>query len=225
MRKIFLLFAFLLVTLNMSAQFKLDTEAYEKQKKEAEKARESRRIQDSLRVVQIEEQRIMANDVRFRIRWNSMLTFRQNIGFIENGYNISYYGYFSSRKTWVYPISLRLSSSRNYNESALKDGYKDWSQYLTYLGMTGFRRIGGDFYFSLGGHVPLGWERYRYDYESSSDRRHTHLMTGLNAEERIFYMSPNKVGLVLGAGFYERVMTSKLYTFDLGLTLEVGIKF
>lgn len=221
MRKIFLLFAFLLVTLNMSAQFKLDTEAYEKQKKEAEKARESRRIQDSLRVVQIEEQRIMANDVRFRIRWNSMLTYRQSIGFMENGYNISYYGYFSTRKTWTYPISLRLSSSRNYNVS--KDGYYDWSQHLTYLGMTGFRKINKDFYFALGGYVPIGWERYRYEEDNA--KKHTHFMTGLNAEQRIFYMSPNRVGLVLGAGFYERLMTSKLYTLDLGLMLEVGIKF
>lgn len=222
MRKIFLLFAFLLVTLNMSAQFKLDTEAYERQKKEAEQAREKKRIQDSLRIVQIEEQRIMANDVRFRIRWNNMLTYRQSIGFMENGYNISYYGYFSTRKTWTYPISLRLSSSRNYNVS--KDGYDDWSQHLTYLGMTGFRKINKDFYFALGGYVPIGWERYRYE-EDNYAKKHTHFMTGLNAEQRIFYMSPNRVGLVLGAGFYERLMTSKLYTLDLGLMLEVGIKF
>ena len=65
MRRFFLFFAFLLVTLNMSAQFKLDTEAYERQKKEVEQAREKKRIQDSLRVVQIEEQRIMANDVPY----------------------------------------------------------------------------------------------------------------------------------------------------------------
>lgn len=225
MRNILVLFILILVSLNVSAQFTIDTEAYERQKKEAEAVRNKRRIQDSLRIVELEEQRIMASDIRFRIKWNNMLTYRQSMGFMESGYNISYYGYFSTRKKWTFPISLRLSSSRNYNESSLTGGYKDWSQHLTYLGMTGFRRINGNFYLSMGGHVPLGWERYRFDYETSADKRHFHLMTGLNLEERLFYMSPNRVGLVLGVGLYERLMTSKLYSLDMGLTFEVGIKF
>lgn len=225
MKKLFLLFSLILVSLGAAAQFTLDTEAYEKQKREAEEARYKKRIADSIRLVEFEEQKIRSTDIRYRIKWNNMITYRQSMGFVESGYNISYYGYFTSRKTWTYPISLRLSSSKNYNDTFLKDGYKDWSQHLTYLGLTGFRNIGGDFYFSLGGHIPLGWERYRYDYETDSDRRRFHLMTGLSFEERLFYMSPKRVGLVLGLGTYQRLMTSKLYKMDLGLTFEVGIKF
>lgn len=225
-KRLILCFTFLVLCLCSFSQFKIDTEAYERQKREAFEVRERQRIQDSIRIAQIEEAKIMANDVRFRIKWNNMLTFRQNVGFIESSSNISYYGYFSTRKAWTYPISIKLSSSRSYNDNALKDGYDDWSQHLTYLGMTGIRRINpdNDFYFSLGGYLPLGWERYRF-VEDNYAKKHTHFLTGVNAEQRILYISPNKVGLMLGAGVYERLMTSKLYSLDIGLTLEVGIKF
>ena len=222
MKKLILLFFMLFVAVSSNAQFKIDTETYERQKREAE---ESKRIQDSIRQVQLEEQRIKANDVRFRIHWDNWITYRQNIGVVESSYNISYYGYFMTKNVWTYPISLKLSSSKRYNESSLKDGYYDWSQHLTYLGMTGFRNIKDNFYFSIGGYVPLGWERYHLATDDPDRRKHTHFMTGLNAEERVFYMSPNNVGLIMGAGFYERVMTSKRYWFDIGFSLEVGLKF
>lgn len=212
----------LLLAFNIQAQFSLDTKAYDVQKREAEAAQ---RRQDSLLQVQREDARIKANDIRFRLKWGNMLTYRQSIGMMESSYNLSYYGYFVSRKTWTFPLSLRLSSSRNYDDARLKSGYTDWSQHLTYLGLSGFRNLKDDFYLSLGGHLPLGWERYRLDNDPIDRKRRLHLMTGINAEERIFYMSPNKTGLILGVGMYQRLMTSKLYWYDIGITFEVGLKF
>jgi len=221
----------LLSTLTGFAQFTLDTNSADAfLKKKAEQA-EARRVQDSIRQAKIEEDEMMASDIRYKMKWVNMLTYRQTIGFIENGYNLSYYGYLKTKSIWSYPISLRLSGSKGYNEANMKPGYKDWSQSLSYWGLSGFRNLKDDWYLSLGGHVPLGWERYRYNGENghaeelSTDKRHFHLLAGLNAEERIFYMSPNKVGLVLGVGFYQRLMNSKVYTVDAGFSLEIGLKF
>lgn len=211
------------VAFGASAQFKLDADDYFKQKKKAE---EEKRIQDSIRQAQFEEQQIKANDIRFRMHWENWITYRQNVGFIESSYNISYYGYLKTKSVWTYPISLRLSSTTKYNDANLKEGYTGWSQHITYLGMNGFRSIADNFYVSLGGAVPLGWENYRLvEDDGSYSRRHIHFLTGLSAEERIFYMSPNRVGLVIGAGIYQRTMTSRRYWFDPGLTFEVGLKF
>jgi len=231
MRKGVLLLFLLLTTVSGFAQFSIDTNsADEFLRKKAEQA-EARRVQDSIRQVQLEEQQLMASDIRYKLKWINMLTFRQTVGFIENGYNLSYYGYLKTKSTWNYPISLRLSGSKSYNDANIKPGYKDWSENLSYWGLSGFRNIKDNWYLSLGGHVPLGWERYRYDgtegheLETSADKRHFHLLVGLNAEERIFYMSPNKTGLILGFGFYQRLMNSKVYTLDAGFSLEVGLKF
>lgn len=214
----------LLLPVAGKAQFTLDSEAYERQKREQE---QQQRAQDSIRRLQIEELQIRANDIRYRVKWVNWVTYRQSVGYIESSHNISYYGYFQTKQTWTLPISLRLSSSTRYNESALKGGYDpdSWKKYLLDLGMSGFRNIKDDFYLSLGLQLPLGWERFRYDTESVQDKKHTHLMLGVGLEERIFYLSPRHTGLILGIGSYQRLMSSRLYTFDIGLTFEVGIKF
>jgi hypothetical protein len=225
MKKVLLLFVLLFSAITGFAQFKIDTIGADNfLRKKAEQA-EARRVQDSIRQAKMEEDQMMASDIRYRLKWVNMLTYRQTIGFIENGYNLSYYGYLKTKSVWTYPISIRLSSSKSYNDGNMKDGYKDWSQKLSYWGLSGFRNLKDNWYLSLGGHLPLGWERYRTDDQLSSDKRHFHFLVGLNAEERMMYMSPNKTGLVMGFGFYQRVINSKVYTFDAGFSLEIGLKF
>ena len=207
-------------SLNGFAQFTINgADDYLKQKAEAV---EKQRVQDSIRRAQLEEQQMMANDVRYRIKWVNMITYRQSIGLIENAYNLSYYGYMVTKDEWTFPISLRLTGAENYNEKSMNPGFSSWSQHVTDLGMSGFRKIKGNQYVSLGLHLPIGYEKYRL--VGSADR-HTRLLIGASTEERLMYISPNKSGLVMSVGFYQLMMTSKRYTFDAGFSLEVGIKF
>jgi len=216
---------FLLMVTTAQAQFTING-ADDYLKKKSELA-EKQRIQDSIILAQKEYSEMMANDIRYRIKWVNMVTYRQSIGLIQNGFNLSYYGYLLPRKTseWIYPISFRLSGSESYNEGSLKPGYKDWKERLTDLGVSGFKEIKNNFYLSLGGHVPFGWEVYRYDTEPSTVRRHVHLLIGASAEERLMYISPSKVGLTMSVGFYQQLINSKLYNLEAGFSFEVGVKF
>ena len=225
MRKVLLLLVLLLSTVSGFAQFTFDANQTEEYLRKKAEQTEAKRVRDSIRQERIEDQELMANDVRYKLKWINMLTYRQTIGFVDNGYNLSYYGYLKTKSVWTYPISIKLSGSTNYNDANINPGYKDWSQSLSYWGLSGFRNLKDNWYLSLGGYIPLGWERYRYDDQLSSEKRHFHLLCGVNTEERVLYMSPNKVGLVLGAGFYQKLMNSKVYTVDVGFSLEVGLKF
>jgi hypothetical protein len=217
------LLLFLLTSLCGYAQFTLSgADEYLKQKAEAS---ERQRVQDSLRRAELEEQQWMANDIRYRMKWTNMVTYRKSISFIENSYNVSYYGYTESKQAWTFPISLRLTGAQEYNEGNLKKGYTDWSQHLTDLGMSGFRRIRDCEYFALGLHLPIGWERFRYTSDPPTAKRRWGFLIGLAAEQRLMYISSNKTGLVMSAGFYEQILNSKRYVFDAGFSLEVGIKF
>jgi hypothetical protein len=223
MKKILAVILLLTSVMPCFAQFTLSGgDDYLKQK--AEEA-EKKRVQDSIRQVELEEQQLMASDIRFRIKWINMVTYRQSIGYIENSYNLSYYGYLTSKDKWTFPISLRLTGAEQYNEKNMRTGYKDWSQRVTEFGMSGFRRIKGDEYFALGVHVPVGREKFRYADETAATWKHRHWLIGLAAEERLMYISSNKTGLVMSVGFYQMLMNSKRYTFDAGFSLEVGIKF
>jgi hypothetical protein len=220
MKKQLSVFLLMLCSLTGYAQFTINgADDYLRQKAEAA---EKQRVQDSLRRVQLEEEQLMATDIRYRIKWVNMITYRQSIGLIENAYNLSYYGYMVTKDEWTFPISLRLTGAENFNEKAMKTGFSSWSQHLTDLGMSGFRKIKGNEYVSLGLHLPLGYEKYKL---TGSPDKHVRLLIGLSAEERLMYISPNKSGLVMSVGFYQLMMTSRRYSFDAGFSLEVGMKF
>ena len=224
MRKFLFLFILLCNACAVFAQFSLDTLEANKYLKLKEEQERQARMQDSIRKAQLEEKQLMASDIRYKLHWGNMLTVKQSAGFMENSYNLSYYGYFITKDVWTLPISIKISSSKSYNASYMNSGYKDWSQSLTYLGISAFRKLKDNFYLSLAGYVPLGWEHYRLT-DDLTDKRHLHLLAGIDTEERILYISPDKVGLVLGLGFYQRLISSKVYTLDSGFSLEVGVKF
>jgi hypothetical protein len=223
MKKLFLLLILFFVGVNSYAQFTLNG-ADDYLRKKAEIV-EAQRVQDSIRQAQIEEQQMMANDIRFRMKWINMVTLRQSIGFVGSSYNLSYYGYLLTKDKWNFPISLRISGSHDFNESAMNSGYKDREEWLTDLGLSGFRKVKGNMYFGVGGHGLIGREKYRLDTETSTDKKHWHLLLGLSAEERLMYISPNRVGLMMGCGLYQQIINSKSYTFEAGFSFEVGIKF
>ena len=220
MKKIVTVLLLLLCSLSGFAQFTINgADDYLRQKAEAV---EKQRIQDSLQQVKLEEQQLMSTDIRYRIKWVNMITYRQSIGLMENTYNLSYYGYMVTKDEWTFPISLRLTGAENYNEKAMNSGFSSWSQHVTDLGMSGFHKIKGNEYVSLGLHLPLGYEKYKL---TGSNVKHVRLLIGTSAEERLMYISPNKSGLVMSVGFYQLLMSSKRYTFDAGFSLEVGVKF
>jgi hypothetical protein len=222
MKKLFVFLLLFVLSVDGFAQFTISgADDYLKQK--AQQA-EKQRVQDSINQVRLEEQQMMAGDIRYRIKWTNMITYRQSIGYIENTYNLSYYGYLTSKEAWTFPISLRITGAENFNDKNMKAGYKDWSQGLTDFGMSGFRRIKGDEYISLGVHLPIGFERYRY-VNSTDTKKHWHLLIGASLEERLMYISPNKTGLVMSVGFYQLLINSKRYTIDAGFSLEIGVKF
>jgi len=220
MKRIVTVFLLMLCSLSGFAQFTINgADDYLRQKAEAV---EKQRIQDSLQQVKLEEQQLMSTDIRYRIKWVNMITYRQSIGLIENTYNLSYYGYMVTKDEWTFPISLRLTGAENYNEKAMNTGFSSWSQHVTDFGMSGFHKIKGNEYVSLGLHLPLGYEKYKL---TGSNDKHVRLLIGTSAEERLMYISPNKSGLVMSVGFYQLLMSSKRYTFDAGFSLEVGVKF
>lgn len=220
MKRIVTVLLLMLCSLTGFAQFTLNgADDYLKQKAEVA---EKQRIQDSLRQVQIEEQQLMSTDIRYRIKWVNMVTYRQSIGLIENAYNLSYYGYMVTKDAWTFPISLRLTGAESYNEKAMKSGFSSWSQHLTDFGMSGFRKIKGNQYVSLGLHLPLGYEKYKL---TGSTDKHLRLLIGVSTEERLMFISPNKSGLVMSVGFYQLMMSSKRYSVDAGFSLEIGVKF
>jgi hypothetical protein len=41
----------------------------------------------------------------------------------------------------------------------------------------------------------------------------------------IYFIPKSKIGITLGLGVYEKLLNSKVYNNDIGVKLEIGIKF
>lgn len=207
----------------VSAQFSLDVKDYGKQQSRIDSVSS---VKDSLRKVALSDEndrRFLNNDLRYKLRWGNMITLKQSVGIVQSSYNLSYCGYIISDAKWIIPVSVKLSGSNDYNKDKFKKGYKDWSNFCTTIGLSAFTKIkSSNFYFGLGGGLPLGIEKYR---KGNEEDKHTHVYTGLSVEERILYIDSRSSGLVLGFGIYQDLLTSKLYNFDFGFSFEIGYKF
>lgn len=82
------------------------------------------------------------------------------------------------------------------------------------LGVNPLLRIYKKLYFSFAGQFVFGFDSMGGD---------TRLVVGLNLGQGFYYF-PNK-GFYCGFGIYEYGSSSRVYPFDLGLKLELGVKF
>ena len=126
MKRIVTVLLLMLCSLSGFAQFTINgADDYLRQKAEAV---EKQRIQDSLQQVKLEEQQLMSTDIRYRIKWVNMITYRQSIGLMENTYNLSYYGYMVTKDEWTFPNYKTPESSEGLTANADADNLTNASQ-------------------------------------------------------------------------------------------------
>ena len=74
---------------------------------------------------------------------------------------------------------------------------------------------------NLDGGVILGLENLTEFSGRNADR----FFVGLSTSQGVLYIPDSKFALVLKGGLYQEVLTSKLYNFDIGIQVGVGLKF
>ena len=145
-------------------------------------------------------------------------------GINANGWAFSVYSYPTSKVNkngWIIPwvLSVEINNLNPYfiNQTAFQ------SVKLNYYspGFTGFKKVYKSIWVNLGIQFPIGTESLTDNLGNVS----TNIVFGLAPSQGIYYISNTKVGLVFGIGFYEKIITSISYPNDLGMKLELGIKF
>ena len=55
--------------------------------------------------------------------------------------------------------------------------------------------------------------------------RKERFLIGTSPSQSLYFIPDNKYGIVVGLGLYEKLLTSKVYPFDIGIIASVGVKF
>lgn len=131
----------------------------------------------------------------------------------------------NTRKTWkgwLVPLGIGIHQTRIRNSTLKRRDIRDASVGSISLGYTGFRRLQENLYLNVSLNIALGSERIYYlDSDSINDR----FIIGTAPNQSIFYIPKSKYGFVASVGLYEKLLSAKTYTFDIGLLVNLGFKF
>jgi hypothetical protein len=154
-------------------------------------------------------------------KWFNLLTVKRVTDKYNEGWNVSYTGFSDNDKDLIIPFVLGYGQSKSKSDVVQERGYRSVESYALGFGFNGFIKITPGVYFDLGLNVPIGVEVLR-DLE---DKKSTHFLIGLSANQGVKIIPWKDFGMVIGAGVFQRWQTSKVINRNFGFQLELGINF
>lgn len=154
--------------------------------------------------------------------WKNILIYQKTEGINASGFRINYLQNKKSMwKDWLIPLSFGFSRNKINRNRIEKKGFYDVDINIISIGYTGFRPIKNNLYLNLSLNATLGNERLT-EIDLSNKKR---FIFGTSPSQSIYFIPKSKYGFVFGIGVYEIIQTSKVYSLDIGLRFNIGIKF
>ena len=154
--------------------------------------------------------------------WRNMVLASRVEGVNTSG---MYYEYLQNTNNWwgdwllPWRVSIQLSDIRD--EKFLQSNFVQASMGHATIGVGGLKTLTDKLYLNIDAGVILGSENLTERTGKQFDR----FFLGLSSFQGLLFIPNSKWALVLKAGIYEQVLTSKLYNYDVGATLGVGLTF
>lgn len=154
-------------------------------------------------------------------KWIDILTFKKRFDRYHDGWEVAYNGFADSEKDFIVPFEIGYGQTKSKSDVIRNHGYSSIDAYALGTGFSGYIKILPGLYADLGFNVPLGMEVLK-DLE---DRKSTNFLIGIGAHQGIKIIPWKDFGIVIGAGVFQKLQTSKVYKRNFGLELEVGFNF
>lgn len=155
-------------------------------------------------------------------KWINLITYSQHFGLHAKGWSAKYYGYnLKNTSNWAIPIVFSIEMFYIYAASLSDFNYNSVSMSYFMFGISPFYKLNDYIFLNLSGQFLFGSETLGSYYEDEK----TNSIFGFLPSQGIYFVPKSKVGITVGLGIYEKFLTSEVYKNDIGLRLEVGIKF
>ncbi len=159
--------------------------------------------------------------------WVSLLPIHAAFGTNAEGWGVSYMGFSSSlRGNWAIPFSISYDKYVIDPGLLVRAGYEKATLNYGKIGVGAMRKIGDDFHFVFNMNIPLGFEELeKFNPLAQTTTVTNRFIFGFEPTQSFYFITRSRVGFYLGAGIYERFLSSKVYKNDIGLKIEAGLKF
>ena len=124
-------------------------------------------------------------------------------------------------REWIFPWAIGLEQSEIKKKVFSETNYKSYSSMYFSIGRNGFKHFRNNIFFNGMLSIGLGNEKLT----SFSNEKTNQFLFGLEASQGLLFIPKSQFGLVLGLGVFEKVFTSKIYSFDAGIQITAGIAF
>lgn len=154
--------------------------------------------------------------------WRNMVLFSRAEGINTSG---MYYEYLQNTNNWwgdwLLPWRVSIQFSNIRDEEFQKSNFLQATMGHATIGVSGLKTITDKLYLNIDAGVILGSE----NITELTGKQYDRFFVGLSSFQGILFVPTTKWAVVLKAGIYEEVLTSKLYGYDVGVQLGVGLKF
>lgn len=154
-------------------------------------------------------------------RWYDLFTYTRRYSKYYQGWEVSYIGFSDNDKEFMIPFVMSYGQSKPINNIKERKGYVDVDTYVFSPGFHGYVKMFPGIYGVLGAQFPIGIELLK----RKESRRKGSFLMGVRTQQGVKLIPWKDMGLVIGIGAFQRVQTSKVYTFDYGIAFELGIHF
>jgi hypothetical protein len=156
--------------------------------------------------------------------WKKLFLVSKSFGINSEGVKIHTYTNRNRKKPadeWIFPWALGFEQSEINNKKFIESGYKSYNSIYVSVGRNGFKHFKNNFYFNGMLNVGLGNEKLM-DY---SEKTKNQFLIGLEASQGLLFIPRSDFGFVFGVSVFEKIFTSKIYSFDVRVQFSAGITF
>ena len=155
-------------------------------------------------------------------KWINMITYSRKYGIHANGWEMQGYGYFLKNDSkWILPINYGIEYYTMDPDYFSQSGYQSARINYYMIGFSPLRKLNDYFYFKMGFQFMLGSESL-VDYNGVGS---SNGILGIAPTQGFLFIPKSKIGICIGVGVQEKLLTSAFYQNDIGFTLEIGLKF
>lgn len=186
-------------------------------------------VYEPMALVKSQSTDVNISDNGSKKKWNNLISGHAAFGAnSEGGWGVSYYGFKEKESGgWFLTYSVAYDNYAVDPSLITRKGFDSFELNYGKIGVGAMRKLGEGFHFAFNALVPLGFEKLTNSNGiiTSSVTESNNIIIGIEPQQCFYFITKSKVSLVVGAGIYERFTTSEVYNFDIGLRIEVGIKF
>jgi hypothetical protein len=155
-------------------------------------------------------------------KWINLITYSKKYGVHATGWAIQYYGYvLQNGSKWIIPCYFGLEDFDFNSKYISQFDYQSANINYYLVGISPFRRLNDLLYLNLGLQLILGTENL-IDYYGLQSK---HSIFGIAPSQGIYIIPKSDFGITIGLGIYEKLLNSEVYKNDLGIKIEIGVKF